>query len=110
MQSEQSGFGHGLSGLHMKKSKPLREIAVLTGFDANGAVVFEAKLDLHEYWDEPHPVIDEDGFRLRHGIRRLTGELYGSSGNLIQEFENLYGPRGEYVSGRARHEDGTVTE
>ena len=49
--------------------KILREVAVLTGFDAGGAAVFEQLVDLHDYWDESHPAIDEDEFRMRSCAR-----------------------------------------
>jgi len=91
------------------KSKPLRDIALLRGFDAKNGVVFETQLDLHEYWDELHPAIDEALFRSQRGIRKLSGTLYGSKGNLLQEFENAYDSSGELIGSYARHEDGTET-
>ena len=82
---------------------------MLVGFDSDEKVVFEESLDLHEYWDEEHPVIDEAAFRAKRGIRRLVGKLYGGAGNLLQQFESRYDASGSLQSSVAKHEDGTET-
>ena len=92
----------------MSRRNP-KDLAVLTGFDANGTVVFEESIDLHTYWDGLHPVIDDDEFRRSRSIVRLTGVLYGGARNVLQEFENRYGESGEIVASTARHADGTTT-
>jgi hypothetical protein len=83
--------------------------AILAGFNSSGAIVFEQDLDLSHYWDESHPVIDESQFRQEKGIRRLVGKLYGSEGQLLQEFESTYDEAGTLESSHARHQDGTET-
>lgn len=82
---------------------------VLAGFDSGGARVLDEVLDLDDYWDQSHPVIDDGKFRKRHKIRKLVGELYGSEGQLLQKFDNTYDETGALQSSHARHEDGTET-
>jgi hypothetical protein len=86
-----------------------KDQAVLVGFDSSGALVIEQTLDLSEYWDESHPAIDEEKFRRDKKIRKLVGTLYGSKGQLLQEFESIYDQAGKLQTSRARHEDGTET-
>jgi hypothetical protein len=91
----------------MKKTKSK---ALLAAFNSGGALVFAETLDLSDYWDESHPVIDEDRFRRDRKIRKLVGTLYGSKGQVLQEFENTYRETGALKSSYARHEDGTETK
>ena len=85
-----------------------KDKAILKGFDADGHPVFEHIVDLDEYWDESHQVIDDDAFRERAGIRTLKGTLLGNKGQVLQRFENTYDAAGRLVESVARHEDGTV--
>jgi len=87
-----------------------RDRAILTGYNSGDTPVFEQVLDLHDYWDDLHPVIDQAEFRQGRNIRRLTGRLYGSEGQLIQEFENTFDEAGQLMTSHARHEDGTETK
>ena len=89
---------------------PRRCLAVLRAFDESGRLVVQQELDLHDYWDGDHPLIDSDVFRAERAIVRVVGNLYDDDGALSQRFENRYGPAGEYLGGRAEHADGTVIE
>ena len=83
-------------------------LAHLIGYDSRGEVVIEVRLDLSDYYEELHPLIDEETFRESRGIIRVTGTLYDSSGAKTQDFENRYDKNGKIVSGIAHHSDGTV--
>jgi hypothetical protein len=87
-----------------------KDKAVLTGFNAGGTLIFEQTLDLSDYWDESHPAVDEERFRRDKSIRKLVGALYGSKGQLLQEFENTYDETGKLETSLARHEDGSETK
>jgi hypothetical protein len=81
----------------------------LVAYDLGDHVVERVILDLHEYWDGSHAILDDTEYRRPRGIRRLRGHLYDSRGHLIQEFENEYDHRGEYLTGWTRHDEGAVT-
>ena len=91
-------------------NSPRRRRALLQGFDADGQVVVSESLALDTYWDESHPLIDSNEYRVTHGIARVDGDLFGDEGQLLQHFENRYGSTGEYLGGRIEHQDGTVNE
>lgn len=93
----------------MTERRANRNTAVLRGLDASGREVVVEQLDLHSYWDDSHPLVDEDGHRQALGVVTLVGELHGSDG-LLMRFENRYSASGQYLGGRAEHADGTVTE
>ena len=78
---------------------PHREEAILVAHDCFGNILERITLGLHEYWEGLHEVIDSATYREAKGIARVTGVLYSSSGSVLQEFQNAYGPQGRYVSG-----------
>ena len=87
-----------------------RSVASLQALDSSGALVERQDLDLHEYWDQSHPLIDSDEYRSGRAISVVVGDLFDESGQLIQHFVNRYSPSGHYLGGRAEHADGTVNE
>jgi hypothetical protein len=93
-----------------KKPTNPKCVAQLCGYDDQGALVFTEVMPLLEYYEELHDVIDKKEFRVKWGIRRLSGQLYDSNRQLMQEFENEYSADGAIVHGRARHADGTTDE
>ncbi len=86
-----------------------RNRAVLSAFDVRGREIFEQILDLTEYREAGHPVVDDDMYRKRHGIRRVLGKLYGASCELLRSFENVYDAAGDLETAHVRHADGTET-
>jgi len=92
-----------------KKLRP-RSVVLLTGYGPTGDIVIETSIPYEEYYDELNPLIDDDEYRARYGIRRLCGDIYNSSGELQSHFENEYDQTGAIIHGKAVHADGTVTE
>ena len=93
-----------------KKKTHRRGRVFVVAYNADRNVVAKVELPIDEFYDELHPLIDEQEFRFKQGIRMLTGEIYDLDGTLSQSFENFYDDQGRFVSGRSVHEDGTVTE
>jgi hypothetical protein len=93
----------------MKEGRPEDEIPVLRGFDHAGREIVHEEMDLYDYWDGTHALIDSNEYRRSLGVVRLTGDVFGLDG-LLQHFENHYGASGEYLRGRVEHADGTVME
>jgi hypothetical protein len=85
----------------------LKDKAVLSGFDVGDNRVFMRALDLSEYWDESHPVIDEPKFRRDKCIRKLYGTLYDSDGEEIEHFCNDYDEHGALRHSGTQPKDGT---
>lgn len=91
-------------------SKP-RGMVLFSAFNESGELVLEQALSVVDYYEEFHPILDDDNeFRRERGIRLLNGKIYDYDGNLDQEFDNEYDKHGAYVGGRARHADGTIVE
>ncbi len=72
----------------MASNQLKRDVAVLRAFDGAGREVAHEEVDLHEYWDDLHPLLDSDAHRLSLGVVRVVGDLYGED-RLIQHFEGL---------------------
>ena len=92
-----------------RRSKP-RDLAHLVAYDAKDRVVEELKLGFLAYYEELHPLVDDDDYRRKRRIRRMIGTLYDSSGTLTQKFEVRYSAKGAYLNSIAHHADGTVIE
>ena len=90
--------------------KNRRNKVFLVAFDANGATVEKCEMAYEDYYDRINPIVDSDAYHAEKGIRRLTGEIYGPKGNLLQRFEVEYNEVGHFLRNRAVHEDGTITE
>jgi hypothetical protein len=85
----------------------IRDTAILVGYNPEGTCVYSTQLPLHEYWDGDHVWDSGEGVK---GLRleRIKGFLFGSEGELFQEFESIFDVlSGSYKSGWAKHDDGT---
>ena len=94
----------------MKKRKPLSisDKAVLIGYNLDGACVYSASMSLGKYYDGDHPWDSSDQIRILM-LQRVHGYLFGSEGELEQEFETTFDTSsGEYLKSWARFSDGTV--
>ena len=88
-----------------------RGLVQLAGFTENGELVLEQTLSVVDYYEELHPIIDdEDAFRAKRGIRLVVGKIYDHDGKLDQEFKNEYAADGGYIRSRIVYSDGTVVE
>ncbi len=93
-----------------KTSKVHKNQVILVAFDGKDAVVHEQVLSYVDYYEGLPELIDSNDFRASKGIRRVTGKIYDGEGVLDQSFDNHYSDRGEYLSSRVVHSDGTVIE
>ncbi len=93
----------------MAKGK-IRSRVILIAADANGNLVEEIDIPFEAYYDDGVSVVDSEDYRTAKGIRKLSGKIYDSKGNLQQSFENEYSTDGALAKSRAVHADGTVTE
>jgi hypothetical protein len=90
------------------KHLQLKDCAVLIGLNSSGDCVYSQAISLHEYWDGSH-VWDSGKQVKRLKLQKLFGFLFGSKGNLVQQFESTFDLNtGVYSGGWTRHEDGTL--
>lgn len=83
--------------------------AILIGFNSAGDCVYSEAIPLDDYWDGEH-VWDSSGGVKKLKLEKVIGFLFGQSGNLMQHFESTFDVEtGEFQTGWARHEDGTIT-
>jgi len=87
-----------------------KSVVLLTAFNEEGEIVLEQKLKYFDYYEELHPIIDDDGFRFERKIRFIEGKIYDLDRKLCQEFRTEYDENGKYVRMRAVHADGTIIE
>jgi hypothetical protein len=88
--------------------RALRDLAVLIGFNPQGQCVYSAQMPLSDYWDGDHPW-DDDKEIMKLQLERVRGYLFGSEGELEQEFESVFNvSTGMFVSGWAKDDEGAV--
>lgn len=91
--------------------KPLKGVVVLVGFNRNSERVIEENIDVADYYEAIHPLLDDDcKYRLKFGVRQVDGTIYNYSGVVDQHFTNHYGDDGRYIRSRITFADGTVVE
>jgi hypothetical protein len=90
--------------------RKLKDVAVLVGYNPEGACVYSTALPLSDYWDGEHPW-DSDTKIKKLRLEKVRGYLFGSDGELEQEFETVFDPKtGNFKSSWAKHADGTYQE
>lgn len=90
--------------------RQLKDCALLIGYNPEGQCVYSAQLSLADYWDGDH-VWDSGTESSQIRLSKVRGYLFGSSGELFQEFESISDPEtGAFLSGWQRNGDGTYTE
>lgn len=82
----------------------------LEAISGDGSIVEQRKVAYDDYYDGALPLVDSDLYRASRGIRKLRGEVFDSTGSLMQRFENDYDDHGAYIGGVAVHNDGTVVD
>jgi hypothetical protein len=93
----------------MSKRKT-RSKVFLVGFDSSDQIVERIELSYDKYYSGGVPIVDSDAYRAKMRIRRLKGEIYDSTGEIQQRFDNRYTDDGSYQGGRTVHADGTTIE
>ena len=92
------------------KHLQLKDCALLVGLNPKGRCVYSAAITLDEYWDGDH-VWDSDTQVKKLKLHEVLGFLFGSRGELLQQFESVFDTKTGHVrSGWARHDDGTITK
>ncbi|HEY7640595.1 MAG TPA: hypothetical protein VH814_12800 [Steroidobacteraceae bacterium] len=92
------------------KHLQLKDCALMVGLNPEGNCVYSAAIALGDYWDAEH-VWDSDKQVKTLKLQKVLGFLFGSKGNLLQQFESTFDIKtGVIKAGWARHEDGTVTK
>jgi hypothetical protein len=79
----------------------VRSKAILVAYGRDDQERERILLELDDYWDQLHAVLDSAAYRQARGITRVTGELYDSDGRLIERFENLYDEQGAMQDSQA---------
>lgn len=86
----------------------MKDRAVLIGFNPDANCVYSEAIPLDEYWDGAH-VWDSEKQIKKLKLQKVLGFLFGSKGNLLQQFETTFNvDTGMICGGWVRHEDGTV--
>ena len=82
-----------------------RDAVILQGFDENATLCYEQQLSLSDVPASRY-LWEDSSFIRSHGIRKLIGEIYGSTGALEQSYERHYGAAGTYQGGQIKFADG----
>jgi len=77
---------------------PLKGKVILTGFDQPGKIVYQIVIDVMDYYESTHQILDEDTqLRKKIGVRSVQGQIFNYEGVLDQVFTNTYDEEGTYV-------------
>jgi len=82
-----------------------RDLALVSAFDAAGAIIFERTMTLRQYYEDLRNLVDDDAFRAKRGIRKITAQLYDARGQLIEDLQNEYSPEGKFLRNPQRQGD-----
>jgi hypothetical protein len=93
---------------NIMRTKNPKDSMRLVGFDQTGKVVHEQLMSLYDYYEELHPVIDENVFRKERGIMRLVGTKFDDAGEVEEEWENFYTEAGAISSSIERDRHGKI--
>src|ERR1700733_2048386 len=90
-------------------NRQIKDTAVLVGTSPDGKCVYNASIELGDYWDGVHPW-DSDAEVVALRLAKPQGFLFGGDGQLRQQFESCFNiQNGRLVSSWAIYEDGTKT-
>jgi hypothetical protein len=99
------------SGMARRKRNPaMRDQVRLIAVDSAGAIVHEQILSRDEYYENLHPMIDDNEYIRTKRIRQVDGEVFDSLGRIDQAFTNLYDETGRIRRSRAVYADGTIQD
>jgi hypothetical protein len=92
----------------MKSNHHCRNKVHLSAFDPDGKQVFVKHLQVHSFYQNSHPVLDEAQYRKSCRIVRLCGVIYDGQGAVSQEFVVCFDAAGLCICDAARYADGSV--
>ena len=92
------------------KPRRPRSVVFLISYSGDGSVIKRLDVSYDDYYDGTTPVIDSDTFRAEHGVRRLKGEIYDSSGAVTQSFDMTYDASGDCSNRRIVFANGKIVD
>ena len=82
--------------------------AFYQGFNEDGKKVFESVCTHDEWYEEPHPVIDDDAERVRLAIVTIKGTYFHEDRSVRSRWENRYNGAGAIVEAAEMNAAGKV--
>ena len=77
------------------------------GYAADARLIIRQGFTIYTWYEELHPLIDENEERRRLGVVEIRGCKYAEDGSLSSEWQALYTETGAIRELRDQHEDGT---
>jgi len=100
---------HAPEGL--KKFPKRKDTMFMQCFDKDGEKTIDVAIQQDKWYKDLHPAIISPAYRLKHGIVKITMQLYGREGYLRQNIFHDYSPEtGEYAYGECRHIHGWISK
>ncbi|MGE0328624.1 MAG: hypothetical protein AB7K71_31760 [Polyangiaceae bacterium] len=97
--------------LRRKRHPEKRSLLEWDAFNAKGRRVKHGSIPLDEWYDELHPVMDENAYRLKHGIVVVRGRQFDHLGRIDSDWVNYFSARnGELLWSREQRPDGCGTD
>lgn len=90
--------------------KKPRDCVILLGYNEEGRAIYNHTFCTYDWYENLHPIIDDDEETVRLGIRRMDGWQYTRHGQLEKWWRLAYGEDGSTVEHREWRKDGTVWE
>ena len=85
-----------------------RDLALISAFDNDGALVFERTMTVRQYYDEVRSLIESPSYRARRGIVKIVGQVYDEQGNLVERFDHCYTSDGRLLRQTVDEDEDTV--
>lgn len=96
----------------MNNDKPTNpvDVVLLEALSEGREKVLEFTIPVEDYYNDSHPLIDEDAYRNELSIRFVNGRIYNHEGQIDQEFKNEYDSQGIYIRSKIVFADGSISE
>ena len=85
----------------------LRGVVDIEAYTSDKKLVFRQIYPLHEWYEQPHPLVDSNDERARLQVLTIQGKQYDDNGDLEQYWSSTYAESGEILEMYIWRQDGT---
>lgn len=85
----------------------VRGVVELEAYTSERKLIFRQVFPLHEWYEQPHPLVDSDDERARLHVSTIQGKQYDDNGDLEQYWSSTYAESGAILEMYMWRKDGT---
>lgn len=93
-----------------EKDRKRRNTVRLEAFDKNMITLSCDLISIEDYYNKSNPIIDDEQFRSKNGIRAIFGVIFSPQGIMDQVFLTTYTQKGVLRTTRSAFANGVINE